>query len=56
VANTSTTAGAAAEVAATRKQTKYQHIFIPLVLETLGSINNTCLDIISDLAHDSIRR
>ena len=58
--NTSTTAGAAAEAAATRKQAKYQelsntHVFIPLALETLGPINNTGMDFISDLARDLTR-
>jgi len=60
LANTSTTAGAAAEAAATRKQAKYQelsntHVFIPLALETLGPINNTGIDFISDLARDLTR-
>src|SRR6218665_3556334 len=60
VANTSTTAGTEAEAAAIRKQTKYQelcntHVFIPLGLETLGPINNTGLDFISDLARDLTR-
>src|SRR6218665_3263082 len=57
LANTSTTSGAAAEAAATRKQAKYQelsnmHVFIKLALETLGPINNTGIDFISDLACD----
>ena len=48
-----TTAGAAAEAAATRKQEKYQelsnvHVFIPLALETVGRINNTGMDFISE--------
>src|SRR6218665_187377 len=60
LANTSTTAGATAEAVATRKQAKYQelsntHVFIPLALETLGPINNTGMDFISDLARDLTR-
>src|SRR6218665_910712 len=57
LANTSTRASAAAEAAANRKQAKYQelsntHIFTPMDLETLGPINNTGIDFISDLARD----
>src|SRR6218665_2232814 len=60
LANTSPTAGAAAEAAATRKQTLYQElsntrVFIPLDLETLGHINNTGIDFISDLGCDLTR-
>ena len=55
----SSTAGAAAEVAADRKELKYQlldhtHTFIPMAFETFGPINskaadafNICLDDIS---------
>src|SRR6218665_600946 len=58
LANTSTTAGSAAEAAATRKQAKYHelsntHIYIPLALETLGPINNTGMDFISDLSRST---
>src|SRR6218665_2601958 len=40
------------------RQTKYQQelsVFIPLALETLGPINNTGIDLISDLARDLTR-
>jgi len=36
---TSSTAGAAAEGAADRKELEYTHTFIPLAFETLGPIN-----------------
>src|SRR6218665_1962078 len=43
-----------------QKTAKYQelsntHVFIPLALETLGPINNTGMDFISDLARDLTR-
>jgi hypothetical protein len=48
------TAGAAAELADTRKTAKYDHLlanhhFVPVALETLGPINNNGLDFIKDL-------
>jgi len=44
--------GAAAEIAASRKQTKYEVLnnsyeFVPLAIETMGPINSTGLDFIS---------
>ena len=46
---TSSTAGAAAEGAADRKELKYQsfahtHTFIPMAVETLGPINSKGVD------------
>lgn len=53
---TSVTAGAAAEAAASRKCTKYQHLmnqyqFVPLAFETMGPINNDGLDFICELGN-----
>src|SRR6218665_1654216 len=47
-------AEAAAELAATRKITKYDHLldshqFVPVAFETLGPINNSGIDFIRDL-------
>ena len=54
LATTSTTAGAAAEGAASRKEAKYQtlarsHIFIPLAFETMGPINEKGISFVSEL-------
>ena len=51
---TATTAGAAAEIAAERKNNKYvdlinTHFFVPLALETLGPICSDGLNFLSDL-------
>jgi hypothetical protein len=51
---TAVTAGAAAEIADSRKTQKYQslldiHVFIPLALETLGPINSSGLALITDI-------
>ena len=51
---TAAAAGAAAELAAMRKNAKYDHLlanhhFVPLAFETLGPINNSGLDFIKDL-------
>src|SRR6218665_2415516 len=47
-------AGAAVELAATRKITNYDHLldshqFVPIAFETLGLINNSGIDFIKDL-------
>jgi hypothetical protein len=52
--STSGAAGAAAELAATRKNAKYRELstsyfFVPLAFETLGPINDSGLDFIKDL-------
>ena len=57
---TSVMAGAAAELAATRKEAKYgpllaTHVFVPLALETLGPINRTGLAFISELGQNLTR-
>ena len=54
VTATALTAGAAAETAAERKNSKYSallntHFFVPLAFETLGPVNDTGLHFISDL-------
>jgi len=51
---TSASAGAAAEVAATRKNAKYTQLagtyfFVPLAFETMGPINSNGMDFIKDL-------
>ena len=51
---TSAVAGAAAELADTRKNSKYSqllanHHFVPLAFETLGPINNSGLEFIKEL-------
>ena len=51
---TAATAGAAAEIATERKMSKYNallntHFFVPLAIETLGPINITGQNFISDL-------
>ena len=46
--STSASAGAAAESAATKKVTKTYH-FIPIACETLGPMNATALNFLSDL-------
>ena len=56
LASTSTTAGAAAEGAASRKELKYQslastHSFIPLAFETLGPINAKAISFLNELGH-----
>jgi hypothetical protein len=56
LASTSTTAGAAAEGAASRKELKYQalastHAFIPLAFETLGPINSKAISFFNELGH-----
>ena len=53
-ASTSSTPGAAAEAAATRKLSRYStisqtHIFIPVALETMGPINADGLRFLYDL-------
>lgn len=52
----SNSAGAAAEMAATRKTAKYadlpaSYIFQPIALETLGPINSSAADLLTDLGH-----
>jgi len=54
LSSTSTTAGAAAEIAATRKFDKYatlsaSHIFVPLAFETLGPIGSKATSFLKDL-------
>src|SRR6201995_2383535 len=54
VAETSVTAGAAAESAARRKVTKYveitrTHLFVPVAIESLGLINSSGVDFLSTL-------
>ena len=54
---TSIIAGSAAEAAASRKETKYQLLnnayeFVPLALETMGPINSTGLDFISNIGRN----
>ena len=49
-------AGAAAELAATRKNAKYSslpasHSFQPIALETHGPLNNSAVDFLTDLGH-----
>jgi hypothetical protein len=56
LASTSTTAGAAAEGAASRKELKYQilastHSFIPIAFETLGPINSKAISFLNELGH-----
>ena len=56
LASTSTTAGAAAEGAASRKELKYQalasmHAFIPLAFKTLGPINAKAILFLNELGH-----
>ena len=56
ITNTSRCAAAAAEAAASRKETKYAvisqtHLFFPLAFETLGPINQAGHDFISALGH-----
>jgi len=57
---TAATAGAAAEIAAERKNMKYNalldsYTFIPLAFETLGPINNSGISFISDLGRNLTR-
>lgn len=52
----SNSAGAAAEMAATRKTAKYadlpaSYIFQPIAFETLGPINSSAADLLTDLGH-----
>ena len=54
VAETSQSAGAAAESAARKKATKYgditrSHIFVPVAVESLGPINSSGVDFLSTL-------
>ena len=56
LATTSTVAGAAAEGAASRKESKYQslastHTFIPVAFETLGPINAKGISFFNELGH-----
>jgi hypothetical protein len=56
LSTTSLNAGAAAEGAASRKESKYQaltttHSFIPLAFETLGPINTKGLSFLKELGH-----
>jgi len=49
-------AGAAAEMAASRKQATYatlsgSHMFQPIAVETLGPINESAVQFLSDLRH-----
>jgi hypothetical protein len=52
--STATTAGSAAEMAATRKESKYAelsvtHTFIPIAMETLGPVSNKALTFLREL-------
>jgi len=54
ISATSSSGGAAAELAATRKMTKYadlpaSYLFQPVALETLGPINDSAVDFLSEL-------
>jgi len=54
ISATSSTGGAAAEMAATRKMVKYadlpaSYLFQPVALETLGPINDSAVDFLSEL-------
>ena len=54
ISATSSTGGAAAELAATRKMAKYadlpaSYLFQPVALETLGPINDSAVDFLSEL-------
>ena len=56
LADSAQSAGAAAELAATRKIAKYStlpasHSFQPIALETHGPINHTSVDFMTDLGH-----
>jgi hypothetical protein len=51
---TSRRAGAAAEVAEDRKNSKYQaflnsHVFVPVAMETMGPMNDKGLELVSDI-------
>jgi hypothetical protein len=53
---TASAAGAAAEMAATRKLAKYadlpaSYVFQPIALETLGTINESAVNFLTDLGH-----
>ena len=56
ISASASSAGAAAEMAASRKQAKYaalsgSYVFQPIALETLGSINESAVQFLNDLGH-----
>jgi len=56
ISASASSAGAAAEMAASRKQAKYvalsgSYVFQPIALETLGPINESAVQFLNDLGH-----
>jgi len=54
LADTATTAGAAADKAASNKEAKYRqlansHIFVPVAIETAGTWNNQAVQLVQEL-------
>ena len=54
LADTATTAGAAADKAASNKEAKYRqlvnsHIFVPVAIETAGTWNNRAVELVQEL-------
>jgi len=59
IATSSQQTAGVAELAATRKEAKYadltqRHTFIPIAIETLGAINTSGLNFISDIGRRSL--
>jgi len=56
ISASASSAGAAAEMAASRKQAKYaalsgSYVFQPIALETLGPVNESAAQFLNDLGH-----
>jgi len=55
IVDTATTAGAAADKAASNKEAKYRqlansHIFVPVAIETAGTWNNRAVELVQELS------